>query len=114
MHQATVQKISWRALNALAAPLCHIPLYDRGGLVAVKALVEIRRIELQIRRVLFQFRLGEGANILTGPDGEQLVVILPELALEIGAFGCLRRPVRFADLTLIDDWIILVSELDLA
>lgn len=114
LHQATVQKVRRRALDALAVCFGHVGLDDGRGLVAVETLVEIRRVELQIRRVLFQLGFGERTDILARPYGEQLVVIVPELALQVGAFGCLRRPVRFPNSPLIDDWIELVREFDLA
>lgn len=114
LHLATIQKVGRRPLNSLASRLGHVRLDDGRGLVAVETLVEISRSKLQIRRVLFQLGLGEGSDVFACPYGEQLVVIFPELALEIGAFSRLRRPVRFSDTTLIDDRVELVSELDLA
>lgn len=114
LHQAAVQKVRRRALDSLALRLGHVRLDDGRGLVAVETRVEIRRVELQIRGVLFQFGFGERTDILARPYGEQLVVILPELALQIGTFGCLRCPVRFPNSPLIDDWIELVREFDLA
>ncbi len=41
-------------------------------------------------------------------------MIVPELALQVGTLGRLRGPVRLPDFPLIDDWIELVSEFDLA
>ena len=66
---------------------------DRSRFIVVDTFVKRRRIESEIGGVFFQIGFGECAHVLADPHGKQFVVVLPELALLIGAFCGFGGPV---------------------
>jgi hypothetical protein len=87
-------------------------LNDRSSFFVVEAFVKRRRIESEIGGIFFQIGFGERADVFALPLAKELVVIFPELALPVRALGSIRRPMRLADASLIDDRKISVGELD--
>lgn len=87
---------------------------DGYGLAIINALIERGGIETNIGGEFFQVRFGISADAFAAPFAKQLVVIFPELALLVRALGGVCRPMRFANLALIDDREIAIGEFDLA
>ena len=82
-------------------------------MVVVDARIELGGIKPELCRVLLQVGFRVRADILSRPDGKELIMVFPELALLVGAFSRFRRPMRFADASLVDDGVILVRERNL-
>jgi hypothetical protein len=87
-------------------------LNDRSSFFVVDTFVKRCRIESEIGGIFFQIGFGERADVFALPLAKELVVIFPELALPVRALGSIRRPMRLADASLIDDRKISVGELD--
>lgn len=77
-------------------------------LVAVEARAEPGLVESQLGGETFQIRFGVRAAIFAALSGKQQVVVLPELALLIRAFGCACRPFGFRA----EDGDVLIDEFD--
>ncbi len=109
----TVDQKGRRAADAHAIGFSDFGLDHRGSLVVIDTSVKCGGVKSEIGGVLFQICFGVSADKFTRPGSEEFIVIFPELALTISAFGGVRRPMRFVDAALrrdIDNGIVAVRE----
>lgn len=114
MKRSTIDEKRRCPANTQPLDFCYVGLNDGCRFVVVDTFVKRRRVESEIGGVFFQIGFGVCADPFAAPLPKEILVIFPKLALAIGALGSIRRPVRFADGSLVDDGKIFVGELDLA